>query len=299
MNYKKYIKSKQLRFKILFCLKFIPDSWMIKIQFLIKMSRFLNLRNPKRFTEKLQWYKLFYQDPLLTQCADKLEVRKFVESKGLGAILNELYGSYNSLNEVCFDTLPDKFVLKTTNGSGTNIFCKDKSDFNIKKAKKIVKSWLAHDMYLLGREWCYKNIKPKIIVEKFLEDKNNVFKGVNDYKFLCFNGKAKYIVVDVDRQVSHKRNFYDLSWNYIHVSSDYPNFGDCIDRPTGLNEMIKIANILAADFPFVRVDLYWINSKIIFGELTFYPWTGYVSFNPDNFDFELGEKFDIPSKILA
>ena len=127
-----------------------------------------------------------------------------------------------------------------------------------------------------------------------MEDSDNSFNGINDYKILCFNGKAKYIWVDVDRQTSHKRNFYDLDWNYIDVESDHPNFGDCLKKPQNLDEMIKIANIIAIDFPFVRVDLYSVDSKIIFGELTFYPCTGYLIFKPDKFDFLLGQDFILP-----
>ena len=297
MNYKKIIQNQNIRFKILSILSFIPDSIMIKIQYFIKLSKFLNLSNPKRFTEKLQWYKLYYQHPLLTKCSDKFKVRDYVKSKGLEKILNINYGVYNSFNEIPFEKLPEKFAIKSTNGSGTNLFCKIKSKFNTNYVVEEIEKWLNKDMYILGREWCYKNIKPRIIIEELLVDTNNIFDGVNDYKFICFNGKAKYIVLDVDREVSHKRNFYDLDWNYIDVSSDYPNFGDCVDKPEGLNRMIEISNILAADFPFVRVDLYNINTDIIFGELTFYPWTGYVTFNPDTFDYLLGEDFILPSKF--
>ncbi|MCZ8537253.1 carbonic anhydrase [Paenisporosarcina quisquiliarum] len=294
MEYRNIIKNKELRFKILHALRFIPDTWMLKFQYKIKMGRKLNLNNPQRWTEKIQWYKVNYRTSLMTECADKYEVREYIKSKGLANILNKLYTVYESVEQVNLDSLPQKFVIKTTNGSGTNILCKDKSQLNLEEVKKSLENWLNRDNYAVGREWSYKNLVPKIIVEEFLEDKNNSFDGINDYKFICFNGKIDYIVFDVDRHIGHKRNIYDAEWNFINVHTDYPNFGDCVPKPEGLDEMLRVAKILAEDFPFVRVDLYWVNNQVYFGELTFYPWTGYVQFHPDEFDYKLGEKFILP-----
>jgi len=296
MDYKKYIKNKELRFKLLHYLRFIPDSTMLKLQYKIKMGRKLSLKGPKRWTEQIQWYKVHYRTPLMTQCADKYEVRKYVESKGLEHILNKLYATYNCADEVDLESLPSKFVMKTTNGSGTNILCTDKASLDIDDIKFSLKKWLKRNNYSAGREWSYKNIVPKIIVEEYLEDESDSFDGISDYKFLCFNGEAKYIIFDVDRHTNHKRNIYDTNWNFINVSTDHSNFGDSVDKPAGIEEMLKIANILSEDFPFVRVDLYWVNGKVYFGELTFYPWTGYVQFTPDKFDFILGNHFELPNK---
>ena len=298
MNYKKIIKSQEMRFKILNFLSFIPDKQMIKLQYKIKTGRKLNLKNPQRYSEKLQWYKLYYRDPLMTKCADKYSVREYIRSKGLDDILNKLYAVYDKVEEVNFNGLPDKFVMKTTNGSGTNILCKDKLKLSVDEMKKSLKNWMNRDCFAAGREWAYKDIVPRIIVEEYLEDKINPYDGLNDYKFICFNGEAKYIILDIDRYSAHKRNFYNTNWKYINVSSDCPNFGDCVSKPEGLDEMLCVANILAKDFPFVRVDLYWVNGKVYFGELTFYPWTGYVTFEPDEFDYILGEKFRLPAKII-
>lgn len=124
-----------------------------------------------------------------------------------------------------------------------------------------------------------------------LQEKRNEFNGIDDYKFICFGGKVEYIVFDADRQIEHKRNIYDKNWNYLGVDTDCKTLGNIKEKPKNLEEMKKIAEKLSEDFPFVRVDLYSINDKIIFGELTFYPWSGYVKFNPRSFDFELGEKF--------
>ncbi|MCY9140976.1 ATP-grasp fold amidoligase family protein [Peribacillus frigoritolerans] len=296
MDYRKIIKSKEMRFRILHYLRFIPDSLMLKLQYRMKMGRKLNLKKPKRWTEKLQWYKLYYRTPLMTQCADKHDVREYIKSKGLEDILNKLYAVYSSADQFKLDSLPQKFVIKTTNGSGTNILCKDKKQLNLNNVKQSLNEWMSRDNYSVGREWSYKGIVPKIIVEEYLEDKKNPFDGINDYKFICFNGRAKYIVFDVDRHIDHKRNIYDTDWKFIDINTDYPNFGDCVSRPEGLDEMLRVANILASDFPFVRVDLYWVNGKVYFGELTFYPWTGYVQFDPDEFDFILGDQFILSKK---
>ncbi|MGV8148988.1 MAG: ATP-grasp fold amidoligase family protein [Alkaliphilus sp.] len=300
MDYKKIIKNREMRFKILGLLDFLPDKMMLQLQYRIKTGRKLNLELPKRYTEKLQWYKLRYRDPLMTKCSDKFLVRDYVESKGLGGILNNLYAVYEKVDvdEIDFEALPDKFVLKTTNGSGTNIFCKDKSNFSAKKAKQCLKNWLERDNYAFGREWGYKDIVPRTIVEELLEDLSNPFDGINDYKFMCFNGQVRYVVLDIDRHVEHKRNIYDADWNFIDVSTDYPNFNDDVPKPVGFEEMTKVANALAADFPCVRVDLYWLNGKVYFGELTFYPWTGYVQFDPDEFDYILGKEFILPQEEL-
>jgi hypothetical protein len=289
--------SQEMRLKILKMLGFIPDKFMIQLQYRIKTGRRLNLKNPQRYSEKLQWYKLYYRTSLMTHCADKYSVREYIKSKGLESILNELYAVYNSANDINFDSLPEKFVIKTTNGSGTNIFCKEKSKFSFDEIKPLLNKWMSRDNFSAGREWAYKDITPRIIIEEYLEDNNNPYDGINDYKFICFNGKARCIVFDVERFSDHKRNFYDTDWSFIDVSNEYPNFGDCVSRPEGLEKMIRIVNTLAEDFPFVRVDLYWVNDKVYFGELTFYPSTGYVIFNPDDFDLILGKYFELPSKL--
>ncbi|WP_341961930.1 carbonic anhydrase [Planococcus maritimus] len=295
MDYKKVFKNQETRFKILRLMKFIPDKTMISIQYKMKLGRTPNLISPERYTEKLQWYKLNYRTPLLTQASDKYAVREYIKSKGLEGILTKLYGVYKNPNEIELKTLPEKFVMKTTNGSGTNYLCKNKAEFPINEIKESLNKWLKRDIYSSGREWCYKNIEPKIIVEEFLEDNANQFDGINDYKFICFNGKPQYVVLDVDRHVKHKRNIYDLEWNLLEVSTDHSNIDRVIPKPMGLEKMIEVAETLSKDFPHVRVDLYWVNGKVYFGELTFYPWTGYVQFSPDEFDLVLGNKFSLPS----
>ena len=296
MDYKKIIKSQKMRFTILKMMNWVPDKTMVKLQYRIKMGKKLNLKNTKRFTEKIQWYKLYYRNPIMHQCVDKYEVRKYVESKGLSNILNELYGIYNTTEEIKFDILPNKFIIKTTSGGGGQnvIICNNKSDFNIKEVTKQLNKWIKFNSKKSpGREWAYEGISNRIIIEKLLEGNDDNLSGINDYKFFCYNGKVKYIVFDGDRYIIHKRNFYDNNWNYIDIQSDCEKLGDIIKKPKKLDEMIKISEKLSEEFPFVRVDLYCVNNKIYFGEMTFYPWTGYVKYIPDNFDFKLGEDFEL------
>lgn len=298
MNYKKIIRSKDLRIKILHYLKWLPDIWILKLQYKLKMKRELNLKRPKRFTEKLQWYKVNYRNSLMTICADKFMVREYVKKKGLTHILTDLFLVTDDPENLEIDSLPNQFVIKTTNGSGTNIICKDKTLMNIENVRTQLNDWLHRDIFAISREWSYKDIKPNVIVEEYLEDMENTFEEINDYKFFCFNGKPLYVVLDVDRHTGHKRNIYDIDWNYIDVSTDHTNFGDVVPKPKGYEEMVRVAKILSKDFPFVRVDLYYVNGKVYFGELTFYPWSGYVQFNPDRFDFVLGENFSLPKRSL-
>ncbi len=297
MEYKKIFRSAKTREKILNFLRFVPDAPMLKLQYRIKTGRSLNINSPRRFTEKLQWYKLHYRNEEMHCCVDKYQVRNYVKKKGLEEILVPLYGYYADINQVDFDGLPNQFVIKTINGGGgLNVsVVTDKRAFlaSEDKCRLTAKTFLPHSG---GREWAYYGLEPGIIVEELLVNAENPEAGVNDYKIFCFNGKAECVVVDVDRYIGHKRNFYDIEWNDLHITSDCEPVNRKMEKPKNFDKMIKIAEKLSEDFPFVRVDLYNMEGKIYFGELTFYPWSGYVQFTPDSFDFELGEKFRLPKK---
>lgn len=297
MDYKKIFRSQKVRFLILKFLSFVPDSVMLRLQYRIKMGLKLNLDDPKRFTEKLQWYKIYHRDPLMGTCVDKYEVRKYIVSKGLENTLNKLYCVCSDPDEIDFAALPDRFVVKTTDGGGgENIFiCRDRSSLNVEELKTKLRSWKDKKNVNPGREWAYTLIKEsRYIVEEYLENEVNPEAGISDYKFFCFNGKPYCIAYDIDRYIGHKRNFYDVEWNNLHVSTDCDTFDDSlVPRPEGLEDMCKVAEILSQDFPFVRVDLYYIKGKVYFGELTFYPWSGYVKYKPEQFDYQLGELMKI------
>lgn len=301
IDYKKIIKNKDLRLKLLGFFDFFPDEIMLKLQYRIKNGRSLDLTSPKRYTEKLQWYKLNFRSELMTQCSDKYGVRSYVESKGYGNILNEIYGVYKNTNEIDFESLPNSFAIKVNNASGTNIFIQDKRLMDINAVKKQLQIWLEPKRYSPGREWCYYNIPPRIIIEKLIERDNN--NDLPDYKFFCFNGKVfcLYTMIDyVDNHDNGKLGFYDEKFNKMpYRRTDFGDITSHLVKPENFEEMIEIATKLSEEFPHVRVDFYNVNGKIIFGELTFYNASGYTSFEPDVFDYILGEQFVLPDKKLV
>lgn len=295
-GYKKIVKSPETRRRILRLLRFVPDTPMLKLQYRIKVGRRLNLHNPVRYTEKLQWYKLNYRNPILHQCVDKYEVRDFVKSKGLEDTLIKLIKKYQTVEAVKWDELPEKFVMKTTNGGGglNVLVCDNKYKVNWGDIKgRFLASGEVSESRSGGREWAYYGLKRHIIVEELLVNPDNPEAGINDYKIFCYQGIPKYIVVDVDRYINHKRNFYDIDWNNLHITSDCPAADQEIQKPENFDEMLRIAGKLSEDFPYVRVDLYNIRGKIYFGELTFYPWSGYVQFSPDKADYLFGDDFEL------
>ena len=270
---------------------------MIRLQYKIATGRSLEINQPERFTEKLQWYKLYHRDSLMTQCADKYSVREYIKSKGYKDLLVPLYGVYDNAEDIDFENLPDKFVLKTTNGSHTNILCEDKSKLDIEATIEKLNGWLSKKAEKAGREWAYYDIEPKIICEKYLvKDENN---DLIDYKFFCFNGEPYCLYVIIDRFLDEgiKLGIFDLDFNQMPFQrSDIAGIKTNVRKPQNFDKMIKIAKDLSKDFPHARVDLYNINGEIFFGELTFYDSSGYKGFIPDNFDFILGEKFKLPTR---
>lgn len=294
MDYKKIIPNQDLRLRILGMLDFIPDELMIRLQYKIKTGRTLNLKNPQRYTEKIQWYKLNYRNPLMAKCADKYTVREYVENKNLSSILNELYGVYDNANEINFDELPNDFIIKLTSGSGGNIIVKDKSEMDTPKIIEQLNAWQAKRQGKIAGEWAY-NKHGKIIIEKLLmRDKNN---DLLDYKFFCFNGKVKYLYVMTDYVDSHDKgrcSFFTSDFKKLpYRRSEFKPIEENLKKPKNFSKMVRLAEILSKDFPHVRVDFYNIEGKIIFGELTFYNASGYTDFTPDKFDYILGEEFDL------
>lgn len=264
----------------------------------------LDLDNPKSFDEKEWWLRLYYRNPLMTQCVDKYKVREYVEEKGLGYILNELYGCYRSSSEIDWDKLPNEFFIKTNHGCGCNFHCKDKSSFPIKKVSKILDKNLRQNYYYQSREWPYKNVEPRIIIEKVITPSDG--EELADYRFLCFGGECKYVFVDVDtckedghHSVLAKRNVYTRDFRLLPVRVGRDNFdASRIKKPSNYKQMLLAADRLGGEFPFVRVDLYNVSGRVIFGELTFFHAGNVSSFTPDEFAYELGDCLKLPEKFL-
>lgn len=299
MDYRKIIPSRNFRVNILRMLTFVSDETMLKFQYRVQMGKRLDLKHPKTYTEKLQLYKMYYRNPVMHQCVDKYDVRAYVESKGLGKYLNELYGVYNSVSEIEWDKLPNKFIVKTTSGGGGNniVICRDRNNFDTSAVEKKLNLKMSNKLgsFSSGREWAYTNNKTRIIVEKLLEGNEEFSEGLADYKIMCFHGEPKVVILDVDRYVNHSRNFYDTKWNNLNIVSDHNQINKEIPKPDNMEEMLDVARKLSGDFPHARIDLYNIKGKITFGEITFYPWSGYVKFQPQAFDELLGIYFDVSS----
>lgn len=279
--------------------KWIPDEKYITIKYKLEMNQKLNLKEPKTFNEKLQWLKLYDRNPEYTKMVDKYEAKKYVaDIIGQEYIISTL-GVWDKFEDIEFDKLPKQFVLKPTHTSGNVFICKDKEKINYKQLRKMINKWLKRDYYLVHREWPYKNIKPKIIAEQYMVDDSGM--KLKDYKFFCFNGIAQTILVCSNRNGSFKNtNFYDINWNLQPFTREkHKNSNEQIKKPKNLDEMITVAEKLSKDIPFVRVDLYEINGKVYFGELTFYPSSGFEGFEPEEWDKKLGDMLELPTKNIS
>lgn len=298
LDYKKIIRSRRFRLFLLNILRFIPDRIMIPVQYKIKTGRWLNLKNPQRFTEKVQWYKLFYRNPLMKKCVDKYDVREYIEFIGLKSILNECYGVFDNVEKVDFEKLPEKFVMKDTLGGGglSVVVCKSKSAASLNEYKNIIRKWLkTYTKKSFGREWVYEKRKHRVIFEKYIESDESEG-GLIDYKFLCFHGKVHYVFVLADRIIGVGAGcaLFDAAFNKLSCNElDEKPLNREIKKPEKYNEMVEIAEKISKEFPMVRVDLYNQNGVITFGEMTFFDSSGYQLFDPDEFDFELGREFDV------
>lgn len=302
MNYKTIIKSRETRIKILKLLRFIPDKPMVMLQYKIKLGRFLNLKNPKRFTEKLQWLKLYYRNDLMIKCVDKYDVRDYVINKGLAEILIPCYGVFDCVEEIDFAKLPKEFVAKDTLGGGGNsvIIVKDSSKVNVSSLKKRFIKWtnISANSIDDGREWPYSEGKRRhrIIIEQYI---STGYTDLVDYKFFCFNGKVEYLYVLTDRIMGKDvaLGVFNRDFKQLNVyRADERHLEIEISAPDNFDEMIHIAEKLSSEFPHARIDLYNNNGQILFGEITFFDGSGYMRFEPDEFDYTAGEFLKLPKK---
>lgn len=256
----------------------------------IKME--LNLDDPQRFTEKLQWLKLYDRKPIYTILADKYAVRGFVAEKIGSQYLTKLYGLYEKSSEIEWDKLPSRFVIKANHGSHWIIRCKDKNILNKEKTCQELDSWMEKNYYYYEREWQFKDIAPKIMCEEFLEGDKKF--RLMDYRFWCFNGQPKCAEVITERFGSTRRAVYDIDWHKLEVQINFPLINKEIPRPAQLAEMLSIAKSLSDGIPFIRVDLYNFEKRIVFGELTLTPDIGFQIINPLDFDYLWGKELILP-----
>lgn len=274
----------------------LPDEEYLKKIFLLRMGKELDLENPKTFNEKLQWLKLYDRKPEYTQMVDKYAVKKLVaEMIGEEYIIPTL-GVWNQFEDIDFDALPNQFVLKCTHDSGGLAICRDKSTFDFAGAKKKLTASLKQNYYWKWREWPYKNVKPRIIAEVYMEEEQTV--ELRDYKFMCFEGQVKCSFVCSDRFSPEGLHvtFFDRDWKMMPFERHYPSRKEGLHKPLNYEKMIELAEKLSRGIPFVRVDFYEVDRKIFFGELTFYPGSGVEEFNPEEWDYKLGEMIVLPKQ---
>lgn len=273
---------------------------MLKKMFKERVGYELDLENPQTFNEKLQWLKLHDHNPLYTTLVDKYAVKKYVADKIGEQYIIPTLGVWNHFDEIDFDKLPNQFVLKCTHDSGSVVVITDKSKLDKKAAKEKLEYGLRHNFYYCGYEWPYKNVKPRIIAEKFMIDdnrNNSADDSLTDYKFMCFHGEVRCTFTCTDRRSADglKVTFFDNDWKQLPFERHYPaaEIGSIV-KPKQFHLMKELAEKLAQDIPFVRVDFYDVANKIYFGELTFYPGCGFEEFTPVKYDYLLGNWIKLP-----
>ena len=270
----------------------IPNELMSRFYYRLVLKKKLDLKNPKTFNEKLQWYKLVYcpNNPLVIQCSDKYKVRQYVIERGLGQYLVPLLGVWNNPDEIEWNTLPEQFVLKGNHGCAYNIICRDKETLDVSLMIKYMKCWLKEDFGLFNIEPHYDYIDKKIICEEYIQTRDGSMP--DDIKIYFFSGVPKLILVATEREKKLKLTFFDTGWNMLNIGKHENASG--IEKPKLLDEAIEIATKLAGDFPFVRVDLYDCNNQIILGELSFTPAAGIAAYYTEEGDRIVGDMFDLP-----
>ena len=272
----------------------LGDEEFLRRKFRAELGYELDLKNPKTFNEKLQWLKLYDRNPIYTTMVDKCAVKKYVADLIGEEYIIPTLGEWDNPDEIDFELLPSKFVLKCNHNSGQGMcICRDKTKIDIEEVRSNLKKGLKQNYYLQSREWPYKNVKPKIIAEKYMEDYNS--QDLRDYKLMCFNGEVKCSFVCSNR-FSDKGlhvTFFDEKWNPMPFERSYPSDPYNIPKPVNYDKMVELAEKLSEGIGFVRVDFYEVNGKIYFGELTFFPGSGMEAFQPEDWDYRLGEWIDL------
>lgn len=278
--------------------RFWPIKPYLKLYYKLRMGLKLDLDNPQLFTEKLNWLKVYDRNPEYWRYVDKYEVKKYVEEKLGRESLIPALGVWDHFEDIDFDKLPNQFVLKCTHDSGGFAICKDKATFDIEAASKKLKKNLSQNYYWGGREWPYKNVQPRILAEPYVDSLGKP--DSVEYKLTCCNGEVKMITVCTGiphtANALRKNDHFDKKWNQMHFYVDYQSSGKKIEKPAFMDEMIAMSEKLAEGFPTIRVDWYYIDGKIIFGEMTFYTHAGFMNYNPPEWNKKMGEWLVLPNK---
>ena len=277
-------------------LNWMSDEAYIRLLYRAEFREKLDLDHPETFNQKMQWLKLYDRNPVYPEMVDKYKAKSYVSDRIGSEYIIPAFGVWDSFDEIDFDRLPNQFVLKCTHDSGGVLICRDKNRFDIAQARKKMNYFLKHDYYHFGREWPYKNIHPRILAEQYMEDE--AAGELRDYKFLCFGGKVKCFKIDFDRFSGHHANYYDPDGRLLDIGivNNPPVFDRELHMPTDIEKMKEIAEKLTEGLPFCRADLYEVNGRIYFGELTFYPASGFAKYTTRDADMELGSWIPLPDK---
>ena len=297
---KKLFVNKVVRFGYLNQLGFyrwMSDEKFLKYAYRVHLGKKLDLEHPVTFNEKMQWLKLYDRRPEYTTMVDKYAVKQYVAEKIGEEYIIPTLGVWDTFDDIDFDTLPEQFVLKCTHDSGGLVICTDKSKLDKDNIRGLLGKYLKRDYYSIHREWPYKNVKPRIIAEAYMED--SATSELRDYKFFCFNGEPKVLYVITERKTSghnFKLDYFDMDFQHLDFKNGYENSEYPIDKPLGFEKMKELAVVLSNGIPYVRVDFYEVDGKIYFGELTFFPTSGYGPFDPEEWDYKFGEWITLPQK---
>lgn len=293
------MKNKAVSEKLKDLFSFLPDKPYLRLYYFLRFRKWCSFRNPKTFSEKMQWLKLNHREARHTVMADKYAAKEYVAKKIGSEYTIPTLGVWDRFEDIDFETLPEQFVLKCTHDSGGLVVCRDKQTLDLENAQRILTESLQRDYYRQAREWPYKDIPRKIIGEKLMSDETQT-RALIDYKFYCFNGEPKFLYISsgMENHATAHMSFLNLDWTFAPFKRmDYHPYELLPPKPVHYEKMLEIARVLSADDPFLRVDLYEIGGKIYFSELTFTPCGGMMKFHPNQWDETLGSWIELPERI--
>ena len=287
------MSSSKILKKMKYAMRIIPDRAYIQMYYFAHFKKFCNLKNPKTYNEKLNWLKLHDKNPIYTRIVDKFEAKEYVKDIIGDQYIIPTLGVWDNFDDIDFDELPQQFVLKCTHDSEGLVIVKDKDKLDKEMAKNKIESALNQNLLYKGREWPYKNVKPRIIAEKYMED--HIDGELRDYKFFCFDGEPKAMFVASDRASDNvKFDYFDLNFNHLDIKQKYPHAEQPLRKPVTFEKMIELSKVLSKGFPHVRVDFYEVDGQLYFGELTFYHFSGFMPFEPNKWDKIFGDWIKLP-----
>lgn len=287
------MSSSKILKKIKYAMRIIPDRAYIQMYYFAHFKKFCNLKNPKTYNEKLNWLKLHDKNPIYTRIVDKFEAKEYVKDIIGDQYIIPTLGVWDNFDDIDFDELPQQFVLKCTHDSEGLVIVKDKDKLDKEMAKNKIESALKQNFFYIGREWPYKNVKPRIIAEKYMED--HIDGELRDYKFFCFDGEPKAMFVASDRASDNvKFDYFDLNFNHLDIKQKYPHAEQPLRKPVTFEKMIELSKVLSKGFTHVRVDFYEVDGQLYFGELTFYHFSGFMPFEPNKWDKIFGDWIKLP-----